>query len=65
MRYRVFAAALLFASPLARVQFPPQIKNIVVIVQENRTPDNRFHYLTPRAHCRPTLTRCTPVPRPR
>lgn len=26
---------------------PPQIKNIVVVVQENRTPDNLFHFLTP------------------
>jgi phospholipase C len=28
-------------------QFPSQIKNVVVIVQENRTPDNLFHFLTP------------------
>ncbi|HSZ61922.1 MAG TPA: alkaline phosphatase family protein [Terriglobales bacterium] len=27
--------------------FPAQIKHVVVIVQENRTPDNLFHYLTP------------------
>lgn len=28
-------------------QFPPQIKNVIVIFQENRTPDNLFHFLTP------------------
>ena len=27
--------------------FPPQIKNVVIIFQENRTPDNLFHFLTP------------------
>ena len=26
---------------------PPQIKNLVIIIQENRTPDNLFHYLSP------------------
>jgi phospholipase C len=36
-----------FASATALAQFPAQIKNIIVIVQENRTPDNLFHYLTP------------------
>ncbi|HUD65750.1 MAG TPA: alkaline phosphatase family protein [Candidatus Sulfotelmatobacter sp.] len=41
-----------FAFPLivcaaAFAQFPPQLKNVIVIMQENRTPDNFFHYLTP------------------
>jgi Phosphoesterase family len=27
--------------------FPPQIKRVVVVFQENRTPDNLFHFLTP------------------
>jgi phospholipase C len=31
----------------ALAQFPPQIKNVIVIFQENRTPDNLFHFLTP------------------
>lgn len=31
----------------ALAQFPSQIKNVVVIFQENRTPDNLFHFLTP------------------
>jgi phospholipase C len=32
---------------MAFAQFPPQLKNVIVIVQENRTPDNLFHFLTP------------------
>ena len=28
-------------------QFPPQLKNVIVMVQENRTPDSLFHFLTP------------------
>jgi phospholipase C len=40
-------ALLLLAMPPAFAQFPPQIKNVVVIFQENRTPDNLFHFLTP------------------
>jgi len=27
--------------------FPPQITHVVVIVQENRSPDNLFHFLSP------------------
>jgi phospholipase C len=34
-------------SPSSLGPFPPQIKNVVVIFQENRTPDNLFHFLTP------------------
>ncbi len=37
----------LFVFATAFAQFPSQIKNVVVIVQENRTPDNLFHFLTP------------------
>ena len=53
-----------FASLTALAQFPPQIKNIVAIVQENRTPDNLFHYLTPAYPLPPHptgLTACTPA----
>ena len=32
---------------VALSQFPTQLQNVVVIVQENRTPDNLFHFLTP------------------
>lgn len=49
----------------AFAQFPHQIKNIVVIVQENRTPDNLFHYLTPACPIPANasgLTACTPAP---
>lgn len=38
---------LLLVSGVAHAQFPAQITNVVVIVQENRTPDNLFHFLTP------------------
>lgn len=38
---------LLLVSENLLAQFPPQIKNVVLIVQENRTPDNLFHFLTP------------------
>lgn len=45
---------------------PPQIKNVVVVVQENRTPDNLFHYLTPAcplpAHPSSVLNACIPSP---
>lgn len=27
--------------------FPTQFKNVIIVFQENRTPDNLFHYLTP------------------
>jgi phospholipase C len=44
----LFLTCVLFLTGgLAFAQFPPQIKNVVVIVQENRTPDNLFHFLTP------------------
>ena len=50
-RFLVLPGLALLAAPWAflraAAQFPPQIKNIVVIFQENRTPDNLFHFLTP------------------
>ena len=64
MRYRALALMALLITPVALAQFPPQIKNIVVIVQENRTPDNLFHFLTPACPL-PSLAiglrACTPV----
>jgi phospholipase C len=45
--------------------FPPQITHVVVIFQENRTPDNLFHFLTPACPI-PSgakgLAACTPSP---
>lgn len=54
-----------FASSLASAQLPPQIQNVVIIVQENRTPDNLFHYLQPACPIPANasgLTACTPAP---
>jgi phospholipase C len=52
--------------PLAALaQFPPQIQNVVVIVQENRTPDNLFHFLAPACPIPANATglkACTPAP---
>ena len=45
-------------------QFPPQIQNIVIVVQENRTPDNLFHYLSPACPIPPNaagLSACAPA----
>jgi phospholipase C len=45
--------------------FPPQLKRVVVIVQENRSPDNLFHFLTPLCtipHGSTGLAACTPNP---
>jgi phospholipase C len=45
--------------------FPPQITHVVVIVQENRTPDNLFHFLSPLCtipHGASGLSACTPNP---
>jgi phospholipase C len=36
----------LFGTVLAQAQFPPNIKHVVVIFQENRTPDNLFQGLS-------------------
>ncbi len=64
MRHRALFAALLLMTPFAFAQFPPQIRNVVVIVQENRTPDNLFHFLAPACPLPPfadSLQACTPV----
>lgn len=64
MKFRL-AVLLMVFSASAFAQFPPQIKNIVVIVQENRTPDNLFHDLAPACPIPPNaagLTACTPAP---
>jgi phospholipase C len=45
--------------------FPSQIKHVVVIIQENRTPDNLFHYLSPLCTIpkgASGLAACTPNP---
>jgi phospholipase C len=47
MKHHVLALLAFLGTPLAVAQFPSQIKNVVVIFQENRTPDNLFHFLTP------------------
>src|SRR5580658_9566968 len=55
MIHRALIIYPLLALPIGCIQppihVPPskiqQIKNVIVIVQENRTPDNLFHYLTP------------------
>jgi len=64
MKYRTLAQLFLLAAPLASAQFPPQIKNVVIIFQENRTPDNLFHFLTPACPMPPFADRlhsCTPM----
>jgi phospholipase C len=55
----------LFVCAMALAQFPSQLKNVVVIVQENRTPDNLFHFLTPACPVPAAATgyqACTPSP---
>jgi phospholipase C len=47
MKLRAMPIFLLLGTGISLAQFPPQIQNVVVIFQENRTPDNLFHYLTP------------------
>jgi phospholipase C len=45
--------------------FPPQLKHVVVIFQENRTPDNLFHSLSPLCPIprgAKGLSACTPNP---
>ena len=65
MRYRIMSAVFLLGTGVAFAQFPPQIKNVIVIFQENRTPDNLFHSLTPACPL-PTgvdaLEACIPKP---
>lgn len=55
----------LLVCTMAWAQFPPQLKNVVIIVQENRTPDNLFHFLTPACLIPEGATdyaACTPSP---
>ena len=47
MKHRAVSLLFLLGTGVAFAQFPPQIKNVIVIFQENRTPDNLFHFLTP------------------
>src|ERR1700721_3595376 len=62
-----FASSLLAQSKGAVKQgsFPSQITHVVVIFQENRTPDNLFHFLSPLCTI-PSgasgLAACTPSP---
>ena len=65
MKVRILLVLLLGAWGTAVAQFPPQIKNVVVIVQENRTPDNLFHFLTPACPIPSGASgynACTPTP---
>jgi phospholipase C len=58
-------AVFLLACLPASAQFPSKITRVVVIVQENRTPDNLFHYLTPACPIPKDakgLSACTPSP---
>jgi phospholipase C len=69
----LFLLAFLSATLLAQAKperpkpaaFPPQITHVVVIYQENRTPDNLFHFLTPVCpipNGASGLAACTPSP---
>src|ERR1700761_5451618 len=63
MRY-LMALLPVLMSGSAFAQFPPQIKNVVIVFQENRTPDNLFHFLTPTCPLPKTadpLQACTPA----
>jgi phospholipase C len=65
LRYRVLLFVFLLGVGRAFAQFPPQITRVVVIVQENRTPDNLFHFLTPTCPIpkgATGLSACTPYP---
>jgi phospholipase C len=65
MKLGVIPILFLLGTGLAPAQFPPQIKNVVIIFQENRTPDNLFHFLTPACPIPPGasgLDACTPSP---
>jgi len=63
MMRRIFLLLFLLGSSAA-AQFPPTIKNVVIIFQENRTPDNLFHFLTPQCPLGPGAGgeyACTPA----
>lgn len=66
MRKWITVALLVLSGvPALLAQFPSQIKNVIVIVQENRTPDNLFHFLTPACPIPSSasgLDACTPAP---
>ena len=48
MKWKAVSALLLCTAGFSFAQFPPQIKNVVIIFQENRTPDNLFQGLAPK-----------------
>lgn len=48
MNFKSILPMLLLGSGSVFAQFPPQIKNVILIIQENRTPDNLFHFLSPQ-----------------
>ena len=65
MKRLAMSLTLLLASGTAFAQLPSQIKNVIVIFQENRTPDNLFHGLSPKCAIPPGSTgfkACTPSP---
>jgi phospholipase C len=47
MKHRWLFLLVVLSASLTAFAIPPQIKRVVVIIQENRTPDNLFHFLTP------------------
>ncbi|HTW78179.1 MAG TPA: alkaline phosphatase family protein [Terracidiphilus sp.] len=64
MNTRAALLLLGFVPATCWAQFPYQIKNIVIIVQENRTPDNLFQGLTPACPLPANasgLSACTPA----
>ncbi len=65
MKFRALILSPVLASAAAFGQFPYPIKNIVVIVQENRTPDNLFQGLSPACPIPANasgIEACTPAP---
>jgi phospholipase C len=64
----VLSGILIAQSNIAQLTpsaFPSQIKHVVVIFQENRTPDNLFHFLSPLCPIpvgAKGLSACTPSP---
>ena len=47
MKSRSALLTAVIAAQFSHAQFSPNIKNVIVIIQENRSPDNLFHFLTP------------------
>ncbi len=66
--FLILSGALIAQSKISGAQliaFPPQITHVVVIVQENRAPDNLFHFLSPLCSIprgATGLSACTPNP---